>query len=168
VCLVGLRFRQTHFGAAAPPICSFTVELDSPFGAEEMCLAKIITPAPKNESLNRLCSFGLFFLCWCDVRVLCSVVCAGVLCVGVHGVRACCAWVCAVCGVRAGVPHTISNITTPRLYSRLDCRYTLRRQVAQCADQDSGVRLAGSTSLARPKSLNLAPKVASSMTSLSA
>jgi hypothetical protein len=40
------------------------------------------------------------------VRVLCSVVCVGVLRVGVHGVRACCAWVCvrvgAVC-VRVGV-----------------------------------------------------------------
>jgi hypothetical protein len=102
------------------------------------------------------------------------------VCCAVLYVLVCCAWVCMACVravhecvqcvacVRAGVPHTISNITTPRLYSRLDCRYTLRRQVAQCAGQDSGVRLAGSTSLARPKSLNLAPKVASSMTSLSA
>jgi hypothetical protein len=51
------------------------VELDSPFGAEEMCLAEIATPAPKNENLNRLSSFALIFsrtLCVlaCDVRAM--------------------------------------------------------------------------------------------------
>jgi hypothetical protein len=71
------------------------------------------------------------------------------VCCAVLYVLVCCAWVCMACVravhecvqcvacVRAGVPHTISNITTPRLYSRLDCRYTLRRQVAQCAGQGS-------------------------------
>jgi hypothetical protein len=51
-CLGGLRLHQTNSGAATPPICSSTVELDSPFGVEEMCLAKTTTPAPKNEDLN--------------------------------------------------------------------------------------------------------------------
>jgi hypothetical protein len=51
-CLGGLRLHQTSSGAATPPICSSTVELDSPFGVEEMCLAETTTPAPKNEDLN--------------------------------------------------------------------------------------------------------------------
>jgi hypothetical protein len=46
-CLGGLRLQQTNSGAATPPICGSTVELDSPFGAEEMCLAETTTPAPK-------------------------------------------------------------------------------------------------------------------------
>jgi hypothetical protein len=46
-CLAGLRLHHTHFGAAAPPICSSTVELDSQFGAEEMCLAEITAPTPE-------------------------------------------------------------------------------------------------------------------------
>jgi hypothetical protein len=48
-CLGGLRLHQTNSGAAAPPICSSTVELDSPFGAEEMCLVEIATPAPETQ-----------------------------------------------------------------------------------------------------------------------
>jgi hypothetical protein len=51
-CLGGLRLHQTNSVAATPPICSSTVELDSPFGVEEMCLAETTTPAPKNEDLN--------------------------------------------------------------------------------------------------------------------
>jgi hypothetical protein len=43
-CLGGLRLHQTKSGAATPPICSSTVELDSSFGAEEMCLAETTTP----------------------------------------------------------------------------------------------------------------------------
>jgi hypothetical protein len=62
VCLAGLRLHQTHSGAAAPPICSSTVELNSPFGAEEICLAAITTPTSRNKSLNRLPSFYLIFL----------------------------------------------------------------------------------------------------------
>jgi hypothetical protein len=46
-CLGGLRLHQTNSGAATPPICSSTVELDSPFGAEEMCLAETTITAPK-------------------------------------------------------------------------------------------------------------------------
>jgi hypothetical protein len=48
-CLEGLRLHQTNSGAAAPPICSSTVELDSPFGAEKMCLVEIATPAPETQ-----------------------------------------------------------------------------------------------------------------------
>jgi hypothetical protein len=94
VCLAGLRLRQTHSVAAAPPVCSSTVELDSPFRAEGTCLTEIMTSAPKIESLNRLPFFS--HVRWCVVRVLCSVVRAGVLCVGVHGVRAVRGCGCAV------------------------------------------------------------------------
>jgi hypothetical protein len=48
------------------------VELDSPFGAEEMYLADITTPAPKNKNLNRLPSFvHLLFIPvrWCAMHV---------------------------------------------------------------------------------------------------
>jgi hypothetical protein len=82
-CLAGLRLCQTHSGAAAPPICGSIVELDSHFGAEEMCLAEITTPASKSESLNRLPSFALNVLAFFPVR------CVGVLCVrgcAAHGV----------------------------------------------------------------------------------
>jgi hypothetical protein len=79
--LAGLRLRQTHSGAGAPPICSSTVELDYHFGAEEMCLAEITTSALKNESLNRLPFFVLdvlaFFCCTLhavhDMRALFSI-----------------------------------------------------------------------------------------------
>jgi hypothetical protein len=81
-CLGGLRLHQTNSGAATPPICSSTVELDSPFGAEEMCLAETTTPAPKNEDLNRLPSFALFFFSHAYVcAVLCVCVVACVCCV---------------------------------------------------------------------------------------
>jgi hypothetical protein len=56
-CLAGLRLHQTHSGVAAPPICSSTVELDSPVGAEDMCLAEITTSTLKIEDLNELPSF---------------------------------------------------------------------------------------------------------------
>jgi hypothetical protein len=46
-CLAGLRLHQTDSGAAAPPICSSIVELDSQFEVEEMCLAEITAPAPE-------------------------------------------------------------------------------------------------------------------------
>jgi hypothetical protein len=72
--LAGLRLRQTHSRVAAPPICSSTVELDSPFGAEDMCLVEITIAAPKNKNRNRLPSFALSFLYpvrWCAVRVQC-------------------------------------------------------------------------------------------------
>jgi hypothetical protein len=48
-CLAGLRLRQTNSGAAAPPICSSIVELNSQFGVEEMRLAEITAPAPEIE-----------------------------------------------------------------------------------------------------------------------
>jgi hypothetical protein len=48
-CLAGLRLCQTNSGVAAPPICSSIVELDSQFGAKEMCLAEITAPAPETE-----------------------------------------------------------------------------------------------------------------------
>jgi hypothetical protein len=49
VCLAGLRLRQTNFEAAAPPICSSIVELNSQFGVEDICLVGITAPAPETE-----------------------------------------------------------------------------------------------------------------------
>jgi hypothetical protein len=126
-CLGGLRLHQTNSGAATPPICSSIVELDSPFGAEAMCLAEATTLAPKIDSLNGLPSFALnfFVLLACVVCVcpVCACVCTCAWCVHawclhavcmvceccVHGC-ACvrtwvctgawvCAWVCAWCVV---------------------------------------------------------------------
>jgi hypothetical protein len=107
-CLGGLRLHQTNSGAATPPICSSTVELNSPFGAEEMCLAETTTAAPKNDSLNGWPSFALAFFpvrrVLCAVRVMCLArnVCVLCLCLacGVCAVCACawrvaCVHVCA-------------------------------------------------------------------------
>jgi hypothetical protein len=126
-CLGGLQLHQTNSGVATPPICSSTVELDSPIGAEEMCLAETTTPAPKNEDLNRLPSYALNFFCFAVhvcVRVLCAcmctcgrcvhawcvgavcVVCVSAVCMGVYGCVLCaCVCMCGVCvsGVHACV-----------------------------------------------------------------
>jgi hypothetical protein len=93
-CLAELRLHQTHSEAAAPPICSSTVELSSPFGAEEICLAEITTPAPRNKSLNRLPSFyPQFFFNFCT-PVCCSCTCMRLVVLCLH---ACCFVVHCTC-----------------------------------------------------------------------
>ena len=57
-CLAELQLCQTSSGAAAPPKSSFTAELGSYFGAAEMCLTKVTTPAPETEVLI---GFPFFF-----------------------------------------------------------------------------------------------------------
>jgi hypothetical protein len=77
------------------------VELNSPFGAEEICLAEITTPTSRNKSLNRLPSFDLIFLFMytgvlfvylhasrCAVPA-CVLLCCAALCL------CACAWLCA-------------------------------------------------------------------------
>jgi hypothetical protein len=112
-CLGGLRLHQTNSGAATPPICSSTVELDSPIGAEEMCLAETTTPTLKNEDLNRLPSFALIFcfacmyvmccacVCMCGVCFLCACMCTCGRCVHAWCVGAVC--VVCVCSVHGCV-----------------------------------------------------------------
>jgi hypothetical protein len=116
-CLAGLRLHQTHSGAAGLPICSYTVELNSPFGAEEICLSEITTPTSRNKSLDRLPSFGpIFFIPvhWCVVRVRCTCMRLTVLCLHACCCAALCLCACAVfvclrvfVRVRGGVPACV-------------------------------------------------------------